>query len=73
MTCNGLCEKYKSAKPSNNTDGRYALGQKRCTICSIFMIWDGISCPCCNVTLRIRPRNSINRKSLQKHLMIQRI
>jgi hypothetical protein len=27
--------------------GRYAIGQKRCQVCSLFMKSDGLWCPCC--------------------------
>ena len=29
-------------------DSKYQYGQKRCLMCSIFMVIFGISCPCCN-------------------------
>src|SRR5437588_538712 len=55
MTCKGICIRHKAQKPSNS--GRYAIGQKRCQICEIFIKWDGIWCPCCGYRLRTRPRN----------------
>lgn len=73
MVCKGICYKYKSKKSIFNGNGRYALGQKRCSICAIFVKWDGISCPCCNFTLRTKPRNTRNRHNLEKELMIKRI
>lgn len=73
MACNGLCEKYKVGKPTSDYIGRYAAGQKRCAICEIYLIWDGVSCPCCNFTLRTKPRNTINRQQLQQFNMMKRI
>jgi len=57
MSCDGVeCVKCKALKPVGI--GRYASGQKRCQICSIFMMHNGIKCPCCNYKLRTKPRNS---------------
>jgi hypothetical protein len=55
MTCKGICIRHKAQKPSKS--GRYAVGQKRCQICEIFIRWDGFWCPCCGYRLRTRPRN----------------
>ena len=38
-----------------------------------FVWWDGKFCPCCNYTLRTRPRNTKNRKQLQEILTVQRM
>jgi hypothetical protein len=55
MTCKGICLRHKAQKPIGA--GRYALGQKRCQICEIFIKWDGLWCPCCGYRLRTKPRN----------------
>jgi hypothetical protein len=55
MTCKGICIRHKAQKPTHI--GRYAIGQKRCQICEIFIKWDGLWCPCCGYKLRTRPRN----------------
>ena len=55
MVCKGRCTSYKAQKPIGA--GRYALGQKRCQICEIFLKWDGLWCPCCGYRLRTKPRN----------------
>ncbi|MFL6399754.1 MAG: hypothetical protein ACJ71F_19505 [Nitrososphaeraceae archaeon] len=54
MVCKGICIRHKASGPISY--GRYAIGQKRCQICEIFIKWDGIYCPCCGCRLRIRPR-----------------
>jgi len=72
MTCKGICVKYKVEKPRSHS-GRYETGQKRCTTCEIFVKWDGNNCPCCNFTLRTKPRNTNNRRQLQKVKMTKRI
>ena len=54
MVCKGVCIRHKAYGPISY--GRYAMGQKRCQICEIFIKWDGIFCPCCGCRLRIGPR-----------------
>ena len=55
MTCKGICIRHKAQKPVGS--GRYALGQRRCQICEIFINWVGLWCPCCGYRLRTKPRN----------------
>jgi hypothetical protein len=52
MTCKGICERHRAKKPLKGT--RYGAGQKRCSICDIFIQWDGRRCPCCNYMLKTR-------------------
>lgn len=63
MTCKGICIRHKAQKPAASS-GRYATGQKRCQVCSIFMKWDGAWCPCCGCRVRTKPRNSKFKKKL---------
>ena len=62
MTCNGVCPRYKASKPLSLS--RYLLGQKRCNFCNIYINWDGLYCPCCNMRLRHHPRNRIYKEKL---------
>jgi len=56
MVCKGIeCVKLKAKKPFNM--GRYSSGQSRCQICEIYMVYDGIYCPCCGTRLRKVPRS----------------
>ena len=55
MTCKGICSRYKARKPVGV--GRYAVGQRRCQICEIFIKVEGLWCPCCGYRLRTKPRN----------------
>lgn len=55
MICKDICIRHKAQKPVGS--GRYAIGQKRCQICEIFLKWDGLWCPCCGYRLRTKPRN----------------
>lgn len=60
MHCNGICEKHK---PHQKTSlGRYNQGQKRCSYCETYLLWDGIRCPCCNQRLRSK-QNHITKNS----------
>jgi len=49
MVCKGICIRHKAQKPPGLS--RYAMGQRRCQICEIFMIWDSSFCPCCGYRL----------------------
>jgi hypothetical protein len=55
MVCKGICIRHKASGPISY--GRYAIGQKRCQICEIFIKWDGLFCPCCGYRLRNGPRS----------------
>lgn len=68
MGCNGICHRYK-AKKQNNV-GRYASGQKRCNVCNMYLNWEGLFCPCCNLRIRMNSRYS---KLKEKHLEFERI
>ncbi|MFM7796772.1 MAG: hypothetical protein ACKO7N_08415 [Candidatus Nitrosotenuis sp.] len=53
--CKGICTNYKAEKFSNKF--RYALGQKRCTNCSLYLEIQSINCPCCGARLRSKARH----------------
>ena len=67
MTCNEICLKFKAVK-STKKNTRYALGQKRCNACGVFMEWEGITCPCCGSKLRTRPRGSRYRTKMMQEV-----
>jgi len=73
MVCKGKCTQYKSRKPKNPGVGRYEVGQKHCSLCALFVKWEGLWCPCCGQLLRTKPRNSSNRKRLQDVRLIKRL
>jgi DNA-directed RNA polymerase subunit RPC12/RpoP len=61
--CNvGICEKYRAKKPL--VGSRYAIGQKMCIDCEIFINYEGIKCPCCGIRLRYKPRSTSAKKSM---------
>ena len=62
MACKGICDKYMAQKPLMSS--RYAAGQKRCSICEIFIKYAGIHCPCCGTMLRTNPRGTQDRQRL---------
>ncbi len=62
MACRGICDSYKAKKPFMIS--RYASGQKRCSICELFMNWDGTNCPCCGMSLRVNPKSAECRQRL---------
>jgi len=63
MTCRGICYRYKATKP-NSFNSHYALGNKRCSRCEVFIKWDGIHCPCCKLILRTNPKGTSGRNQL---------
>lgn len=62
MTCKGVCIRHRAQRP--DSFGRYAAGQKR-QVCALFMIWDGLWCPCCGCRVRTKPRNSKFKQKLK--------
>ena len=86
MVCKGICIRHRAQKPLGSF-GRYATGQKRCQVCSVYMRWGGLWCPCYGCRVRTRPRNSkfkqrfktiikkghnVNENKRQHHLLIYR-
>jgi hypothetical protein len=69
MTCKGICLRHKAQKPVGS--GRYAIGQKRCQICELFIKWDGLWCPCCGYRLRTKPRNLKYKAKLRSRKRIE--
>jgi len=72
MTCNEICIRYKVTNHNPSTT-RYAVGQKRCNACSIFIEYDGKNCPCCGTRLRTRPRGTKGREQLRIIQHVKRI
>ena len=70
MVCKGICHRYKAKWYAR--EYRYANGQKRCNVCEIFLNWTGISCPCCGMMLRTRPR-SIKVKTSTKKMLVNKL
>jgi len=64
MNCKGICSNHAVKKLRPGHSGRYEPGQKRCSLCEIYIIWDGTHCPCCGCFLRSKPRNAEARNKL---------
>ncbi|MDQ3968686.1 MAG: hypothetical protein M3275_09875 [Thermoproteota archaeon] len=62
MTCKGICERHKALKPANGSGRRYSFGQKRCTMCEMFIICNEVWCPCCGSRLRRKAKNTADRR-----------
>jgi hypothetical protein len=60
IVCKGVCVKFKAKDYKGYK--RYALGQKLCPICGIFITYNDTRCPCCKCKLRITPKGSKARK-----------
>jgi len=48
-TCKNICHIFQSQRTSMKI--KYQNGQKRCSLCGIFMKYGGIRCPCCKTIL----------------------
>ncbi len=71
MACKGTCSPYVIQKPLMSS--RYAAGQKRCTICEIFINWGGNYCPCCGYHLRTKPKDTRSRHKALLNREIKRL
>lgn len=60
MYCRNLSTRYKVLRPARVSP--YLIGLKRCIHCKIYMIFDGIRCPCCRV--RLRPHNTRSKERI---------
>ena len=64
MRCKGICDRFSAKKPYGGF--RFAVGQRLCSVCSIFIDTNSYSlnrCPCCNNKLRSSSRNTKSRKN----------
>jgi hypothetical protein len=63
-TCKGICREYRATGYKGKH--RYENGQKLCSVCSQFLEYAGIRCPCCTVILRTTPRGNRARKEIHE-------
>ena len=60
MPCNDKCIREYNAKPAiGGGYAHYQKGLKRCMICLVWIDWEELWCPCCNVKLRTKPRKNM--------------
>jgi|LWDU01.1.fsa_nt_gi rRNA maturation endonuclease Nob1 len=67
LCCKGSCginNKYITKKVVRGETN----GFKRCTICAIYIKWEGNYCPCCGVKLKTSPTNNKARKAHRKRM-----
>lgn len=50
MVCRNICQQYVIREPRSSK--KCKPNQKKCIICSNFIEWDGLHCPCCNYRLK---------------------
>jgi len=59
LMCKGQCHlKYNTKKVIRGEKN----GFKRCTICALYIKWEGLYCPCCGVKLKSSPTNNLARQ-----------
>lgn len=63
QNCKGGCESHRAGK--SFAGFFYGNGVKRCTICDIYIKWDGLGCPCCGARLRLGKRNKNQKVSMK--------
>ena len=61
--CNRICVRYKLK--NRKTKFWYTAGVKRCSICEIFIVWDGLRCPCCDTKLSTKPSKKPKQSDVQ--------
>ncbi len=54
--CNGICHRYQFKKKGPAGSNWFVSGVKRCRVCSLFLRWEGLLCPCCKCRLSTRSR-----------------
>ena len=67
MGCRGICDRHGVKQQIGCR--RYEVGQKRCQICSRYVIMDGLYCYCCGQRLRLKPHNSGNQAARMRAKM----
>ena len=63
--CKGVCtnSEYETKK---TVRGKLREEYRRCSVCCVFLKYQGIYCPCCGVRLKVSPRNNCARKRYYK-------
>ena len=59
LSCKGLCNRIKSVGTAMQF--KYQEGQKRCSLCELFIDCDDARCPCCKTILRTKSRNRVSK------------
>ena len=72
MNCKEICSNHAVKKLRPGHGGRYESGQKRCSFCDIYIIWDGRNCPCCGTALRTKPRYAKGRNKIVQSIKVKK-
>ena len=69
MACRNICHMYPIETRKFN-ERIYSGNNKRCSRCEVFIRYEGIRCPCCNMMLKytVRDRKSIKTKRELKRI-----
>ena len=65
--CKGKCKSFKAESIANGL--KYTNGLKWCRCCSVFLMIEGLRCPCCHYSLRLKPKIRTN-LSEQKNFVL---
>lgn len=69
-SCNGVCHRFRSKLPWSGSPLLVPVkASYYCSGCK-FPFDEGPKCPCCNMRMRAKPRNTAGRKKLNNMLLI---
>ena len=68
IRCKNLCERFK-VLPTPFLP-RYSRGYRRCSVCEIWLIYQGKFCPCCGGQLKTKPRHSKHRRRTEMRVAV---
>ena len=77
--CNGTCTSMPALRAVPHSVGRVPRDPmtghrvpsgtygswKRCRACEVLIVWPGRLCPCCGITLSVRPRAARHRRMVK--------
>jgi len=64
MACRNLCERFNSRYTVGGS--HYTNGKKYCRRCEVYILYDGIFCPCCGMALRTSPTSKRDKEKLRQ-------
>ncbi|MGB7956001.1 MAG: hypothetical protein WCF23_18665 [Candidatus Nitrosopolaris sp.] len=64
MACHNLCERFNSRFTVGGS--HYGNSKKYCRRCEVYIIYEGIFCPCCDMALRMSPTNKRDKERLRQ-------
>jgi hypothetical protein len=64
MACRNLCERFNSRFIVGGS--HYANGKKYCRRGEVYILYDGIFCPCCGMVLGTSPTNKRDKERLRQ-------